>query len=1077
MSESGIGRNGAGAPGKAAPESGEAFERLKDLLREMFQLDRGDLDFGLYRVMAMKAGEIELFLERDLLPQAKEALAGVADEARARIEAELDATVAQLETLNAPVEDNEKVLDLRARLAEARADEQAEADVYGHLADFFGRYYREGDFMSLRRYAGAGRPTYLIPWDGEEVKLHWANADQYYIKTTENYAAYAFVAGEARRRVRFEIAAATTARDNVKEAAGRQRRFVPANGAAAVMLDGDGLAVRFEHRPLTQAEKKRWPGAGARQQDRIDATTAERIPAAAERLEPGWRALLTAPAPTDADPGRTLLARHLARYTARNTFDYFIHKDLGGFLRRELDLYLKTEVLNVDDLSTGDADRTRRALARMRAVRRVGEKIVAFLAQLEDFQKRLWLKKKFVLETRWCATLDRVPRALHPEIAANEAQRREWADLFAIDEVDGAGGNRLLEEAPAPFAGEADDGGPTAVALLEAHPHLVLDTRHFDADFTDRLLSALSDAGPLDDGTDGLLVHGENFQALNLLRTRYAGQVGCVYIDPPYNTDASAILYKNDYKDSSWLSLMSDRLSLAHDCLTNEGIVCVAIDDEEVSLLRLVMERIFEKELGIVPVRSNPAGRKSRGQFSPTHEYALFFGKENSVPGTLNKTEKELARYPHIDEDGRFAWNNLIRHGSGDRRQDRPTMFYPIYVGNDDSLRVPALQWDSSKQQYNVLEDPEEGETTVWPIKDEDGTLIEKRWHRGPNAVSGNPSDYRVRRNGESSNSGISIDFKIRIDLRSMPKTWWDDKRYASANLGPKVLKDMFGEKEFDFSKAVRLVEDSLRAAGCTSHSVVLDYFAGSGTTGHAVIGLNREDGGARKYVLVEMGDHFDAVLLPRLKKVVHSPDWRNGAPTARDEGVSQLVKIARLESYEDTLDGLVATPPDGDLMAANAARDPAMVEDYRLRYALAEETASSPCLLGRHFADPFAYTLSVARDGQRRDQPVDLPETFNLLLGLRVESRRRIDGVLAIAGADPQGRRCLVLWRDLGRTDDEALNAWFAARRADLPAPLDLVYANGDHTLNAIRGKDETWTAEPVEPLFRRLMFEEDEG
>ena len=1061
MSDSGSDETGT-ADALRAPEARKNFDRLKALLQEMFQLDRGDLDFGLYRIMNMKAAEIEAFLDRDLLPQVKDALANATGERRTQLERELRYTIGELTALSAPTEDNKKVLALREELAKAKTDADAEADVYNHLANFFARYYDEGDFMSLRRYSGGGRATYLIPYDGEEVKLHWANADQYYIKTTENYAAYVFAVGDggSARRARFETAAADNEKDNVKEANGRQRRFVLAKGGNAVARDGDELVVRFEHRPLTDAEKKTWPGNGANQQSKINEDSAARI---LDALDPDWRSALAAPAPTEAEPERTLLARHVERYTAKNSFDYFIHKDLGGFLERELDLYLKSEVLDLDDLAMGDADRLRRALGRMRAVRHVAGKIIAFLAQLEDFQKRLWLKKKFVLETHWCVTLDRIPEALHPEIAANATQREEWADLFAIDEVSNDPGN-----------GGAGYGEPLSAAFLKANPYLTVDTRYFDASFKERLATALSDAGPLDERTDGLLIHGENFQALNLLRARYGGQVQCIYIDPPYNTDASAIMYKNDYKNSSWLSLIANRLSLAYDCLTCKGIVCVAIDDEEVSLLRLVMENLFKKELGIALVRSNPAGRKSRGQFSPTHEYALFFGGENSIPGTLDKTEKELARYPHTDEGGRFAWNNLIRHGSGDRRQDRPTMFFPIYVGNDDSLRVPAMQWDSGEEEYKVLEEPTENQTVVWPVKEEDGVLIEKRWHRGPKAVAGSPSNYRVRRNGESgdSDSGISIDFKIRIDLSSMPKTWWDDKGYASANLGPKILKDMFGEKEFDFSKAVRLVEDSLRASGCTARSIALDFFAGSGTTGHATINLNREDDGGRKYILVEMGDHFDTVMLPRLKKVAYAPDWKGGKPISRDKGMSQVIKYLRLESYEDTLDGLVLTPPDGDLLAKN---DRALIEDYRLRYALDAETSGSPCLLGKYFTDPFAYSLSVVRDGARRDAPVDLPETFNYLLGLRVESRRRLDGVLAITGPDAEGRSCLILWRNLETMDNKALGRWFASNRARFPESLDLVYANGDHNLNAVRRRGETWTAGPIEPLFRELMFEAD--
>ena len=153
------------APGSVSPEP---FDRLRSLLREMFQLDRGDLDFGLYRIKAMKAGEIEEFLGRDLLPQVKAVLAGVADEERAQIEAELAETVKQLTTLKAPVEDNEKVLDLRARLAEAKADADAEADVYGHLATFFGRM--ENMIKEHKLYTKSDR-TSCHRWEANQFRL------------------------------------------------------------------------------------------------------------------------------------------------------------------------------------------------------------------------------------------------------------------------------------------------------------------------------------------------------------------------------------------------------------------------------------------------------------------------------------------------------------------------------------------------------------------------------------------------------------------------------------------------------------------------------------------------------------------------------------------------------------------------------------------------------------------------------------------------------------------------------------------------------------------------------------------
>ena len=1044
-----------------APGSTEQLDRLKALLREMFHLDRGDLDFGLYRIMNLKAAEVVRFLDHDLLPQVKTKLNLTTAEERAELERDLeDARKAASKLwIDSEVDTPPAITEMNRRLTEMKKDADAEADVYNHLANFFDRYYSDGDFVSQRRYSSGGRSAYLLPYDGEEVKLHWANADQYYVKTTENYASYVFTAdaGGKPRRVRFEIAAADNEKDNVKEVNGRQRRFVLVGGRRSVTVEENDLVVRFAHRPLTDGEKKRWPGNGGTQQGRIDRATTERVLAA---VPPDWRIPLSAPAPTDADSERTLLAKHVERYTAKNSFDYFIHKDLGGFLRRELDLYLNTDVLNLDDLEQGDAARLDRALARVRAVRHVGRKIIDFLAQLEDFQKRLWLKKKFVLETHWCVTLDRVPEALHPEIALNAAQCAEWVALFAVDEI----------------AGDLTNSGvawsdPPSPEFLEANPHLVVDTRHFDRDFTDRLLAALSDAGPLEEQTDGLLIHGENFQALNLLQARYRGQVECIYADPPYNTDSSSILYKNDHKDSSWLSLMDDRLRLGKTFLRDGGILCCAIDDEEAWRLRALLQDVFDKEIGVVPVRSTPIGRTSVGKLSPTHEYALFYGGEKAAPGTLVKTEKEERRYPFSDEHGRYAWRNLLRTGTDDRRADRRKSYYPIFVGEDDTLRVPEMEWNEQSSEYRILEQPRDDETVVWPDKYQDGEKVEKRWERGWKRVSEEAGEYRVQRDGNGPGTeGISIHFMQRMDADSTPKTWWGDAKYASSNHGARVLKELFVDNPFDYPKSVALVEDCIRTAGGEPGARVLDLFAGSGATGHAVVNLNRADGGRRRYVLVEIGRHFDTIVLPRMKMVIHSADWKKGKPVSR-KGVSQLFQYVSLESYEDAMDGLVVAPPS-DERTDLLTKYPEMAEDYRLRYALGVETSGSASLLGQELRDPFAHTLSVVRDGVRREVPVDLPETFNYLLGLRVESRRRIDGVLAVTGTDAEERKCLILWRNVDQTDHAALDAWFDRHRERFAGWLERIWVNGDHTLNAMQRDGDTWTAETIEPVFRELMF-----
>ena len=548
----------------------------------------------------------------------------------------------------------------------------------------------------------------------------------------------------------------------------------------------------------------------------------------------------------------------------------------------------------------------------------------------------------------------------------------------------------------------------------------------------------------------------------------------CVYIDPPYNTASSSILYKNDLKDSSWLSLMENRLPLAKTLLMEKGVLCCAIDDEEVWRLRALLQSTFDKEIGVAPVRSTPIGRTSVGKLSPTHEYALFYGGEKAAPGPLLKTEKEKQRYPFSDESGRYAWRNLLRTGTNDRRADRPKLHYPIFVGDDDTLRIPKMEWDEQSSEYRILEQPRKDETVVWPAKEQDGTKIEKNWERGWERVSQEAGEYRVQRNGNGSGTErISIHFMQRMDVESTPKTWWG--RQQVCVLQPRSQ----GAQGIVRGQPLRFPE--IRCAGGGLHP----RFGRrrSGRTGsrllrrlrrhrHAVVNLNREDGGRQRYTLVEIGRHFDTIILPRMKKVVYSPDWKSGKPVSRN-GVSQLFEYVRLESYEDTMDGLVVTPlsdDQNDLLHENRE----LAENYRLRYALGVETSGSATLLGKELRHPFAYTLSGVRDGVRREVPVDLPETFNYLIGVRVESRRQIDG-----GA----RHHRHGWRRTEVPDPLAQprrDGSCCTGRLVRPQPrpigslIGVIYTNGDQTLNAMQRTNETWTAETIEPVFRELMFEE---
>ena len=431
----------------------QKYEKLKTLLMELFQLDQPDLDFGLYRVLHAKTAEVSQFLDKDLLPQVKDAFALYRSADKAEIEKDLSKAMNQVLALGVDPEMAQKVKELRGRLESDAVDIGAlESEVYDHLFSFFRRYYSEGDFLAKRVYKPG---VYAIPYEGEEVTLHWANKDQYYIKTSEYLRDYAFRLrpddDKKPLRVHFRLVDATEdEHGNVKAAEGKDRVFVLAAPgesrhdfiAEEDVEQGRELVIHFEYRPATLTD---WPEDerdGKKNpplQKDLSALASKQILAETSAALAEWIGELAKPhvmaSGERADYSR--LEAHLKRYTARNTFDYFIHKDLGTFLRRELDFYIKNEIMHLDDVENESAPRVEQYLSKIKVIRKIAGKIIDFLAQLEDFQKKLWLKKKFVVETNYCITVGCIPEEFYPEIAANEAQREEWVKFFAIDEIEG----------------------------------------------------------------------------------------------------------------------------------------------------------------------------------------------------------------------------------------------------------------------------------------------------------------------------------------------------------------------------------------------------------------------------------------------------------------------------------------------------------------------------------------------------------------------------------------------------------------------------------------------------------------
>ena len=1109
----------------------QKYEKLKTLLKELFQLDQPDLDFGLYRVMHVKSAEVMQFLDEDLLPQVQAAFGQYRSADKAEIEKELAKVIAGIAAAGMDPAQSPKVKDLHDRLKNDAVDVDAlESEVYDYLFSFFRRYYSEGDFLAKRVYKPG---VYAIPYEGEEVTLHWANKDQYYIKTSEYLRDYAFRLrldnDKKPMRVHLRLAdAAEGEHGNVKAAEGKDRVFIlvaPGDSGRDFILEEDGeqgkeLVIRFEYRSATIID---WPDdarAGKNKppaQKDLTALAVKRVLAVTDVSLAPWIADLgQSHVTTSGDKADyTRLEAHLRRYTARNTFDYFIHKDLGTFLRRELDFYIKNEVMHLDDVENESAPRVEQYLSKIKVIRKIAGKIIAFLAQLEDFQKKLWLKKKFVVETQWCITLGCIPESFYAEIAGNEAQREEWVKLFAIDEIEGdmvtPGYSKKLKP-----------------EFLKVHPTLVLDTRHFDAGFAARLLEAIGD---VDAQTDGALFHSENFQALSVMQARCREQVKCIYIDPPYNTGSDGFAYKDSYQHSSWMSMLRDRVEQARSLLAGTAGIATSINDIESSRLTPLSNEVFGEENHISTLVWNTEGHTdNQYDIKENHEYIQVYAVDR------RRLEVGYVVDPNTRKESNlwkgFAKNSITKNGPGNPHSEVALPIgFPVEVDQLDlpSNMPPQEFFDEVRRRGFIRPEDTQKYAVSYPIRLDPMRASGGRLAAPCRVISGWAN---VNKLSEFIDGGctpiVSEGETLRFYLSGLGVVYYRKDREKARNIYS-VLREMGTTEQMRseiesmgirvpaklYPKPTQLISYLLKVLAADG-GISMDYFAGSGTTGHAVINLNREDGGRRRFILVEMGDYFDTVLLPRIKKVTFTPEWKEGKPKRlasqeETERSPRIVKVIRLESYEDALNNLTVRRTDTQqllLNTADAQGADGFKEQYLLRYMLNVETRGSNSLLNiQAFIDPTAYKLKVKRLGsdESREVNVDLLETFNWLIGITVkhiaapqmfsaaferdsEKRLHLKGRLkqnadgsywfrTVTGTTPDGRKTLIIWRKLTgepEQDNLVLDEWFTKQGYSAKdSEFDLIYVNGGNNLENLKTPDDLWKVRLIEEDFHRLMFE----
>lgn len=382
------------------------------------------------------------------------------------------------------------------------------------------------------------------------------------------------------------------------------------------------------------------------------------------------------------------------------------------------------------------------------------------------------------------------------------------------------------------------------------------------------------------DASENLLIEGDNLEALKALMPFYYGKVKCIYIDPPYNTGNEKWVY-NDKVNSpqirdwlnkvvggqdedlcrhdKWLSMMYPRLKLLRDLLKEDGLIFISIDDNEVHHLKLILNEIFGEKnfIAQISVQSNPRGRQAEKYFATVHEYILVYGKnkEFSKIHGLDLSEKQLNEYKYVDSDGkRYRLLGLRQRGAESRREDRPNMFFPIYV-------------DPKTKKVSVSKSAVYSEE-VLPKKSDKS---DSRWMWSKNRVADKKELLEAKLIGSRNEWDIFLRDFLESDngdeKTSKSKTLWIDKT-LNYQLGKTELKAIFGNSVFDYPKPTSLIKYIISLVG-DSEGIYLDSFAGSGTTGHAVIDSNDEDGGTRKFILVELeGKIAKEITATRLKKV-----------------------------------------------------------------------------------------------------------------------------------------------------------------------------------------------------------------
>jgi adenine-specific DNA-methyltransferase len=365
---------------------------------------------------------------------------------------------------------------------------------------------------------------------------------------------------------------------------------------------------------------------------------------------------------------------------------------------------------------------------------------------------------------------------------------------------------------------------------------------------------------------DNILIEGDNYHSLSALTYSHQGKVDFIYADPPYNTGNNSMIYNNKiiskedgYRHSKWTNFMFNRLKLSRRLLNDDGVILVTIDHYELGALILLMDEIFGERcrMGIVAIEHNPRGRGDDLYFATSSEFALIYSKnpERTKTYKLRLNEKQIEEFMKKDDISYYRPLRYVRSGSNSTVNERPNLVYKIFYDEKNN----TLSLDYSEGMIEIL-----------PPLNKDG--IQAVWRWGKDTFNERKDTEIIAKLGKDNKYNLFT--KDRIKEGRKPKTIWHDPKYDASSHGTKLLEKILGKKKlFDYPKSLFAVKDFIEVITREKkNAIILDFFAGSGTTGHAVLELNKEDEGKRKYILCTNNENNIAenVCYQRLKNVIN---------------------------------------------------------------------------------------------------------------------------------------------------------------------------------------------------------------